>query len=126
MIALYTTLLDFFLAIIIYFTREGLAYVFTNDEEIIPMVIDGYTVMLFILMLHGFAMIQAGAVRGLGMLELATWMVFFAFYFISLPAAYIFAFKLEMGMVGLWWGVVAGSVTEIILYFIFLRFICDW
>lgn len=57
---------------------------------------------------------------------MATGMVFFAFYVVSLPCAYLFAFTLKMGMVGLWWGVVAGSVSEVILYFFFLRFMCDW
>jgi MATE family multidrug resistance protein len=76
--------------------------------------------MAVVLMLHGLAMIQAGAVRGLGMLELATWMVLIAFYFVALPSAYLFAFPLDMGMLGLWWGVVAGSIAEIILYVIIL------
>ena len=60
------------------------------------------------------------------MLELATWMVLFAFYFVALPAAYICTFKLNLGMVGLWWGVVAGGFAEIILYFLILHVVCDW
>ena len=82
--------------------------------------------MVLVLLLHGLAMVQAGAVRGLGLLELATWMVLFSFYFIALPGAYIFSFPMNMGMVGLWWGVVAGAITEIVLYVIILRFVCDW
>lgn len=60
------------------------------------------------------------------MLQLATWMVLIAFYFVALPAAYFFTFSLMMGVVGLWWGVVAGSIAEIVLYVIILRFFCDW
>lgn len=60
------------------------------------------------------------------MLELATWMVLFAFYFVALPAAYFFAFPLSLGMAGLWWGVVAGAIAEIILYVIILKFFCNW
>lgn len=82
--------------------------------------------MCLVLMLHGLAMVQAGAVRGLGMLELATWMVLFAFYFVALPLAYLFAFPVGMSMVGLWWGVVGGSIAEIVLYVVILRFKCDW
>jgi len=57
---------------------------------------------------------------------MATFMVFFSFYIISLPCAYIFAFPWEMGMVGLWWGIVAGAISEVLLYSIFLRYYCDW
>lgn len=87
---------------------------------------NGYLVMTVILMLHGLAMVQAGAVRGLGMLELATWMVLIAFYFVALPAAYLFTFPLGMGMIGLWWGVVAGALAEISLYIVILTFYCNW
>ena len=31
-----------------------------------------------------------------------------------------------MGMVGLWWGVVAGAIAEIVLYLFILTFKCDW
>lgn len=60
------------------------------------------------------------------MLQTATYVVFFAFYFISLPAAYLFAFPMEWGMIGLWYGIVVGSIIEVILYFILLRFFCNW
>ncbi len=71
-------------------------------------------------------MVQAGAVRGLGKLHTATLVVFIAFYIVSLPSAYYLAFRKEMGMVGLWWGVGVGSASEVILYFFFIRFCCDW
>jgi MATE family multidrug resistance protein len=112
--------------LVVYFCRDILARVFTSQEELIPLIKDAYTVDILILLAHGFAMIQAGAVRGLGKLSMATGMVFFAFYVVSLPGAYFFAFTMEMGMVGLWWGVVVGSISEVILYFFFLRFWCDW
>ena len=60
------------------------------------------------------------------MLHTASWVVFFAFYFVSLPAAYVLAFPFEQSIVGLWFGVVIGSVVEVVLYFVFLRFFCDW
>lgn len=60
------------------------------------------------------------------MLHTATYVVFFAFYFVSLPCAYAFAFPMEWGMIGLWCGVVVGSLAEVILYFFFLRFFCNW
>ena len=92
--ALYSFLLDLALGLIIILFREQLARVFTTQEELIPMIKEAYIVMVLILLLHGMAMVQAGAVRGLGMLHTATWIVFFAFYFISLPAAYVLAFPL--------------------------------
>ena len=60
------------------------------------------------------------------MLEVATWLVFFAFYVVSLPLAYYFTFVLEWGMVGLWWGVVCASAIEVILYFFLLKYVCNW
>lgn len=90
------------------------------------MIMDAYSIMVLILIAHGFAMVQAGAVRGLGMLHTATYMVFIAFYLVSLPVAYLLAFTYEWGINGLWSGVVVGSVVEVVLYFIFLGFMCNW
>lgn len=90
------------------------------------MVMDAYSIMVLVLLTHGLAMVQAGAVRGLGMLHTASWVVFFAFYFVSLPAAYVLAFPFRWGIIGLWFGVVIGSIVEVLLYFVFLRFFCDW
>ncbi|CDW89184.1 na+-driven multidrug efflux pump [Stylonychia lemnae] len=126
LVALYSLMLNITLGTVIFFTRESIARIFTTSENLIPMIMDGYSVLILILLLHGMAMVQAGAVRGLGKLNLATWMVFFSFYIVSLPGAYIFAFKLDWGMVGLWWGIVVGSISEVVLYAFFLRFLCDW
>lgn len=71
-------------------------------------------------------MIQAGAIRGLGLLQLASWIVLFAFYCVGLPGAYICAFYLQWGLVGLWWGVVSGSIAEIVLYTLIIRYLTDW
>ena len=49
-----------------------------------------------------------------------------AFYFVALPGAYLFAFPMGIGMVGLWWGVVVGAIVEVVLYFLILSFACDW
>ena len=126
LVAAFNFILNLLIAIIVYFCRDLLARVYTSNEELIPLISDAYTIMLFILMLHGLAMVQAGAARGLGMIDLANWVVFFAFYVVSLPAAYLFTFTWGMGMLGLWWGITLGSASEIILYCIFLKFMCDW
>jgi multidrug resistance protein, MATE family len=126
LVALYNFILNAVVALFIYLNRDILARVYTSDLTLIPDVMNGYTVMTVVLMIHGLAMVQAGALRGLGMLELATLMVLFAFYGVALPAAYLFAFVYDMKMVGLWWGVVAGAVSEILLYLIIFQFFCNW
>ena len=57
LIALYSFLLNLFLGILIFFSRENLARIFTSSEELIPMIKDAYFVDILILLAHGFAMI---------------------------------------------------------------------
>jgi MATE family multidrug resistance protein len=123
---LYNVILNLLIAGAIFTFRYELARVFTVDETLIPLVTQGYFVMIFVLILHGLAMVEAGAVRGLGMLTLASWIVLFSFYCVALPCAYAFSFPFALGMLGLWWGVAAGGIAEIILYFVILTYICDW
>jgi len=124
--ALYSFMLNIVVGAAIFLFREGLSRVFTNQMELVPMVMDAYCIMVLVLLTHGMAMVQAGAVRGLGMLHTASWVVFFAFYFVSLPSAYLLAFPYRWGIMGLWFGVVIGSTVEVVLYFVFLRFFCNW
>jgi len=68
LVALYNLVLNGLIALAVVTFSEGLAGVYTSEASIVPLVTDGYKVMAVILMLHGLAMVQAGAVRGLGML----------------------------------------------------------
>ena len=82
--------------------------------------------MGLVILIHGAAMVLCGAMRGLGMQLQATYIIIFSFYVISLPCVYLFCFKNELGLTGIWLGPVAGSISEMIIFSVYFLFIIDW
>ena len=64
--------------------------------------------------------------RGIGKTTHASVAGIIAYWLISLPMEYFWAFKLEYGLMGLWYGQTFGSVTHasILLYLVWFHF--DW
>jgi len=52
----------------------------------------------------------------MGKLELGSAGCFASFYFIALPLAYFFAFVMNWGVFGLWYGIVAGLTFLVSFY----------
>jgi len=57
LVALYNFIINGILALTILAFREGFARIYTNQENLIPLVMDGYSIMCLVLMLHGLAMV---------------------------------------------------------------------
>ena len=57
LVALYNFILNAIIALFIYLNRDILARVYTSDLTLIPDVMNGYTVMTVVLMIHGLAMV---------------------------------------------------------------------
>lgn len=57
LVALYNFILNAVVALFIYLNRDILARVYTSDLTLIPDVMNGYTVMTVVLMIHGLAMV---------------------------------------------------------------------
>jgi MATE family multidrug resistance protein len=53
----------------------------------------------------------AGALRGLGDVKVPGWIAFIAYWMVSIPAGWLFAFPMKMGVLGMWWGITLGLTT---------------
>ena len=79
-----------------------------------------------VVIIHGASMVLGGAMKGIGMQSLATWVVLIGFYLVAMPSSYIFAFVLNYGLTGLWMGSVCGSLVEFLIYYTVVTFYIDW
>ncbi len=60
--------------------------------------------------------VSAGALRGLGDVRAPAWIVFVAYWIISLPVGWVLAFPGGHGAVGMWWGLTLGlTITALAL-----------
>ena len=73
----------------------------------------------------GFQCVAAGVLRGCGLQKIGAALNLFTYYFLCLPAAYSFAFKLEWGVVGIWAGLAVGVCFSSMIFITYILNI-DW
>lgn len=58
--------------------------------------------------------VAVGALRGMNDVKVPAWIAFWAYWVVSLPLGGWFAFRLNLGVSGMWWGITVGlTVTAI-------------
>ncbi|MFO0691353.1 MAG: MATE family efflux transporter [Myxococcota bacterium] len=99
---------------------ELLVTLFSSDPEVVALGIPLLSIGAFYQLFDAFSVLSDGALRGAGDTTwpfvarcLGSWLIF-------LPAAWYFAFHLDMGLVGAWIGGVFSSATLAVV--LFLRF----
>jgi MATE family multidrug resistance protein len=93
---------------------------FSNDHEVIS--IASYLLIIagFFQLSDGAQVIGLGTLRGLKDVKIPTLVTLVAYWIIGLPASYILAFKLNLGVEGIWYGLLIG--LSVAALFLFLRF----
>ena len=111
------------LALIVF--HDQIASLFTQDPatvEIVGKLIYFMTIFVFFDTIFG---VQMGIIRGLGLQVITAIYTLIVMYLIGLPLSLLFAFYLETGVIGLWYGF---TLSQVVLDLGYL-FICecpDW
>lgn len=97
--------------------------IFTNDEMVIAISTQLLMIAGFFQIVDGAQAVGLGILRGLEDVKIPTIIVVIAYWVLSIPLSYIFAFNLDMGAVGVWYGYLAGlSFSGLFLYLRFLHY----
>lgn len=100
--------------------RNFLPTLFSNESEVIGISSSLLVIAAFFQLSDGVQVVGLGALRGIKDVKIPTIITLVAYWMIGLPSSYIFAFKLGLGVQGIWYGLSIGlTVTAILL---FLRF----
>src|SRR5690606_10028572 len=96
--------------------RWQLPRLFTADVAVVAAAAAFLPVAAAFQVFDGLQVVGAGVLRGLGQTRPAALFNFLGYYVLALPLAWWLAFRLGLGLPGLWWGlafglaVVAGSL----------------
>lgn len=126
LISFYAFLMNLVIASIVYYGSYHIAIFFTDQKDLIKLIDESIGIMGLVIIIHGASMVLGGAMRGIGMQSIATWVVLIGFYLIAMPASYMFTFYWDFGLTGLWMGSVAGSIVEFLIYTAVLMFFINW
>jgi len=106
------------LALIIVF-NESISKLFTNEEEIVEIVGQALWIIIIYIFFDTIHGVQSGIIKGLGKQSYSSVFLLICYYCFGMPLALIFAFKIQMGVSGLWLGFsIASMILDIGFYFI--------
>jgi MATE family multidrug resistance protein len=89
-------------------TRHLLPMMYTTDPVVIALAASILPVAAAFQVFDGAQCVGGGVLRGMGRTRPAAVFNLLAYYVISLPLGYLMAFKLDLGLVGIWLGLAIG------------------
>ena len=95
--------------------RHPLTRLFTSSAEVEGMVIALMLPFVFYQFGDSLQITFANALRGIARVKTMMFSAFVAYVLVSIPLSYLFAFKLQQGAVGVWWGIPFGLTLAGIL-----------
>ncbi len=100
--------------------RNFLPTLFNKDADVIAVSSSLLIVAAFFQLSDGVQVVALGILRGIRDVKIPTFITLISYWIIGLPVSYLFAFKLGMGIMGIWYGLFLGLTSAAVL--LFLRF----
>ncbi|CAI5737642.1 unnamed protein product [Hyaloperonospora brassicae] len=96
------------IAVLVIATRYAIPEIFINDAASIAMAGHALLVLMPYQMCDAMNAVMQGVFRGTGRLMLGAYINLFAYFVVGLPFGVYLAFRMDMGVEGLWLGLTAG------------------
>ncbi|MGZ3752908.1 MAG: MATE family efflux transporter [Mucilaginibacter sp.] len=105
-------------AVIFTFGNHLLPWIYTSDTRVISIAAQLLIIAAFFQLFDGTQVVGLGVLRGMGDVNIPTFVTFIAYWIIGLPIGYLLGIKFNMGVSGVWYGLVLGLLTASLLLFI--------
>jgi MATE family multidrug resistance protein len=102
-------------AIIFLVGRNWLPTLYIDNQNVIQLASGLLMIAAFFQLSDGIQVVGLGALRGVEDVKIPTWITLFAYWLLALPVGYFFGFKLNLGLIGIWWGLLIGLSTAAVL-----------
>jgi multidrug resistance protein, MATE family len=97
--------------------RNSLPLIFTTDEQVIQIAARLLIVAAIFQVFDGLQVVMLGNLRGMADVKIPMVIAFLAYLGLGLPASWFFAFQLNAGAEGIWYGFLVGLGVAGILFF---------
>ena len=105
-------------AILFTFGNHLLPWIYTSDNQVIVIASQLLIIAAFFQLFDGTQVVGLGVLRGMGDVNIPTLITFIAYWVIGLPVGYLLGIKFNMGVSGVWYGLVLGLLAASIPLFI--------
>lgn len=107
-----------FTALIFTSFNHQLPYIITSDKVVVGIAAQLLIIAAFFQLFDGTQVVGLGVLRGMGDVNIPTFITFVAYWIIGLPVAYLFGLTLNYGLMGVWFGLVCGLMSSSVMLFI--------
>ena len=120
--AAYTWVISFMgmCSILIMLFGRQIIRIFIDDPEVLEAAFPLLMIAAIFQLSDGIQAVGLGVLRGLADIKVPTYITFMAYWIFALPVGYFLGFKLDLGGVGIWMGLLLGLTISAL--FIFLRY----
>lgn len=94
--------------VVLFFGRTPISSLYSDDSKVVHTASKVLALAAFNQIADCTNIIAAGVLRGQGRQKIGSYLNLASYYLIALPSAYIFAFKLDTDVYGLWFGLICG------------------
>lgn len=100
--------------------NDSLPFLFNKEIEVTAIASSLLVIAAFFQLSDGIQVVALGALRGVKDVRVPTMVALLAYWIIGLPCSYYLAFRFNLGVQGIWYGLLIGlSISALLLY---LRF----
>ncbi|MDE5550976.1 MAG: MATE family efflux transporter, partial [Bacteroidaceae bacterium] len=110
-------IIDAILVAVICLAGRPIAHIFTTSHEVTALFLSFLPALICYQIGDCMQIIYANALRAIESVKAMMLYAVIAYVFVSIPLAYIFAFPLRMGAVGIWWSFPFGLTTAGLCYY---------
>nr|XP_033778460.1 multidrug and toxin extrusion protein 1-like isoform X2 [Geotrypetes seraphini] len=111
------TILD---SILLAALKDVVAYIFTSDNDIIALVARVMPIYIFFHLFEAVACVCGGVLRGAGKQRIGALVNAIGYYIIGLPIAISLIFAAKLGIIGLWYGMIACGFFPAIVFVVYI------
>ena len=107
-------------AVIFLIFNNWLPWIYTSDKSVIKIAAQLLIVASVFQLFDGAQVIGLGILRGMGDVNMPTFITFLAYWVVGIPLGYLLGLHFHLGVLGVWYGLVFGLFTASVL--LYLRF----
>lgn len=98
--------------------NHWLPWIYTSDKQVIIIASQLLILAGIFQLFDGTQVIGLGILRGMGDVNIPTYITFLAYWVVGLPAGYLLGITHQMGVNGVWYGLVLGLMVASLLLFV--------
>ena len=110
-------------AIIFTLFNHLLPWIYTSDKKVIDIAAQLLIIVAFFQLFDGTQVVGLGILRGMGDVNIPTIFTFVAYWIVGLPLGYILGIVMNLGVKGVWYGLLSGLLTASVLLFFRFQYI---